>query len=72
MSSAYRPAEAEAKWYDRWEQAGLFKPDDRSDAPTFVITIPPPNVTGELHIGHALTYGIEDILGRFKRMQGTR
>jgi len=70
MSSAYRPAEAEAKWYDRWEQAGLFKPDDRSNAPTFVITIPPPNVTGELHIGHALTYGIEDILGRFKRMQG--
>ncbi len=70
MSSAYRPAEAEARWYDRWEQAGLFKPDDSSDAPTFVITIPPPNVTGELHIGHALTYGIEDILGRFKRMQG--
>jgi valyl-tRNA synthetase len=45
-------------------------PDPGSKRPPFVIAIPPPNVTGELHLGHALTYGIEDILGRFKRMQG--
>jgi valyl-tRNA synthetase len=70
MAPRYDPAGVEAQWYIRWEDAGLFKPNPESGAETFVITIPPPNVTGELHMGHALTYGIEDILGRFKRMQG--
>ncbi len=70
MASRYDPAQVESKWYEFWEQSGYFRPDLASDAPTFVITIPPPNVTGDLHMGHALTYGIEDILGRFKRMQG--
>jgi valyl-tRNA synthetase len=70
MAPRYNPAETEKRWYDFWEQRGLFRPNPASQATPFVITIPPPNVTGELHMGHALTYGIEDILGRFKRMQG--
>jgi valyl-tRNA synthetase len=70
MAPKYNPHEAEARWYSYWEQSGYFKPDPNSAAPPFVITIPPPNVTGDLHLGHALTYGIEDIIGRFKRMQG--
>jgi valyl-tRNA synthetase len=70
MAARYDPAEVEARWYETWERRGYFAPDPNSSAPTFVITIPPPNVTGELHMGHALTYGIEDVLARFKRMQG--
>ncbi|GAC1444001.1 MAG: valine--tRNA ligase [Chloroflexota bacterium] len=70
MASRYNPAESEQLWYDYWEEQGYFQPDPGSSAESFVITIPPPNVTGDLHLGHALTYGIEDILGRFKRMQG--
>lgn len=70
LAARYDPAAVEARWYETWERRGYFSPDPNSDAATFVITIPPPNVTGELHMGHALTYGVEDILGRFKRMQG--
>jgi valyl-tRNA synthetase len=70
MAPRYDPAEVEPRWYSRWEGMGYFRPDPQSVAPVFVITIPPPNVTGDLHLGHALTYGIEDILGRFKRAQG--
>jgi valyl-tRNA synthetase len=70
LASRYDPSGVEGRWYEFWERAGYFKPDMSSNAPAFVITIPPPNVTGELHMGHALTYGIEDIVGRFKRMQG--
>lgn len=70
MASQYDAARAEATRYSWWEERGYFRPDPESDAPPFVITIPPPNVTGDLHLGHALTYGIEDILGRFRRMQG--
>jgi valyl-tRNA synthetase len=70
MAPRYDPRTAEQHWYSVWEDAGYFRPDTASSAAPFVITIPPPNVTGDLHLGHALTYGIEDILGRFKRMQG--
>jgi valyl-tRNA synthetase len=70
MAPRYDPSEVEARWYAEWERRGYFQPDMSSSATPFVITIPPPNVTGELHMGHALTYGIEDILARFKRMQG--
>jgi valyl-tRNA synthetase len=70
MSPQYDPAQAESKWYAYWESRGLFQPDDDPAAPHFVVTIPPPNITGDLHMGHALTYGIEDILGRYKRMRG--
>jgi valyl-tRNA synthetase len=70
MTARYDPAQVEARWYETWERLGYYAPDASSSSPTFVITIPPPNVTGELHMGHALTYGIEDVLARFKRMQG--
>src|SRR5581483_9782196 len=70
MMSRYHPGEVEKRWYEIWEERGYFKPNLQSGAPPFVITIPPPNVTGELHLGHAMTYGLEDILARFRRMQG--
>lgn len=70
MPTRYDPAASQARWYSFWQENGYFRPSLTSDAPTFVITIPPPNVTGDLHMGHALTYGIEDVIGRFKRMQG--
>lgn len=70
MPPRYDHGDVERRWYEQWESSGYFRPDPNSNAPSFVITIPPPNVTGDLHIGHALTYGIEDILGRFKRLQG--
>ena len=55
----YTPKAVEAAWYSWWEKCGFFKPDVDSDKPPFVIVIPPPNVTGVLHIGHALTGAIE-------------
>ena len=64
----YDPKKIEAKWYDVWEEAGYFRP-----APTgkpYCIVIPPPNVTGSLHIGHALNNTLQDILVRYKRMDG--
>jgi valyl-tRNA synthetase len=70
MTTRYEPAGVERRWYEFWEQSGYLLPDPDSDSPPFVITIPPPNVTGDLHMGHALTYGIEDVVGRFKRMEG--
>jgi len=70
LSPAYDPAPVEAKWYRRWEEAGLFHALPDPSRPPFCITIPPPNVTGELHIGHALCYEIQDLLGRLERMAG--
>eukprot|EP00877_Chromochloris_zofingiensis_P001129 jgi/Chrzof1/11016/Cz05g20150.t1 len=70
MYKAYHPQMVEAAWYDWWEQCGFFKPDVNSDKPPFVIVIPPPNVTGALHIGHALTNSIQDTITRWRRMSG--
>ncbi|GFH11824.1 valyl-tRNA synthetase, partial [Haematococcus lacustris] len=58
-AKAYNPSIVEAAWYEWWEECGFFKPDVHSDKPPFVIVIPPPNVTGALHIGHALTNSIQ-------------
>lgn len=69
-AKAYNPKIVEATWYDWWEQCGFFKPDVNSDKPPFVIVIPPPNVTGALHIGHALTNSIQDTITRWRRMSG--
>jgi len=69
LPKAYEPHAAELKWYPIWNSRGYFKPS-HPDRPTYCITIPPPNVTGALHIGHALTYSIQDVLIRWKRMQG--
>lgn len=68
----YNPTEHEDKIYKLWEKNGHFKPDLKSDKPSFSIVMPPPNVTGVLHLGHALTIAIEDILIRFNRMLGKK
>ncbi|HEY4499761.1 MAG TPA: class I tRNA ligase family protein, partial [Candidatus Paceibacterota bacterium] len=72
LSSAYDPQQHEDRIYKLWEESGYFNPDNLPGirAKTFTITIPPPNVTGSLHMGHALNATIQDILIRQKRMQG--
>ncbi len=65
----YNPKEIENKWYDIWEKKGYFKANAKSDKKSFCIVIPPPNVTGVLHMGHALVDTLQDILIRYKRMQ---
>jgi len=69
----YSPAEVEARVFDRWEQAGVFSPPPEGDASeNFSIAVPPPNVTGALHMGHALNASIQDLLIRVARMRGRR
>ncbi|HXC64165.1 MAG TPA: valine--tRNA ligase, partial [bacterium] len=70
LSSKYDPKEVEERWYRLWEQRGDFNSGRRPGAPAFSIVIPPPNVTGSLHIGHALNNTLQDLLARWKRMQG--
>ena len=70
LPSQYAPAEMEGPRYERWEKAGYFTPDVTADRPAYCIVIPPPNVTGSLHIGHALDHTIMDTLVRRRRMQG--
>lgn len=70
MPTTYDPKAAEQKWYDFWQQGQFFKAGQRPDAKPFTIVIPPPNVTGMLHIGHALDFTLQDIIIRTKRMQG--
>src|SRR5450432_4904943 len=72
LSTGYQPAEVEPKWYKFWLENGVFEasvaPGDKREP--YTITLPPPNVTGSLHMGHALVVTIEDVLIRHKRMQG--
>jgi valyl-tRNA synthetase len=70
LPAQYAPAEVEGPRYERWEKAGYFAADADSDAPAYCIVIPPPNVTGSLHIGHALEHTLIDALVRRRRMQG--
>ena len=70
LPSQYAPAEVEGPRYERWEKAGYFTADAHSTAPAYCIVIPPPNVTGSLHIGHALDHTLIDALVRRRRMQG--
>ena len=70
LSKAFEPQEAEKKIYDYWLQKNLFHAQDASEAQAYSIVIPPPNVTGMLHMGHALNNTLQDIIIRFKRMQG--
>jgi valyl-tRNA synthetase len=70
LDKTYRPAEVEAKFYAIWEKSGAFAADLHSAAAPFTIVMPPPNVTGSLHIGHALNTTIQDILIRYWRMRG--
>src|SRR5271165_507224 len=70
LSKSFSPAEAESRLYEGWEKAGAFAADPGSNAQPFTIMIPPPNVTGSLHMGHALTFTVQDTLIRWRRMQG--
>ena len=69
IEKTFDPAAIEAKWYPHWEATGAFRPH-RPDAEPFTIVIPPPNVTGSLHIGHALDNTLQDILIRYQRLRG--
>ncbi|MEM1019535.1 MAG: valine--tRNA ligase [Pseudomonadota bacterium] len=70
LEKTYDPAAIEQKWYAHWEEGGAFKAGQRPDAEPFVIVIPPPNVTGSLHMGHALDNTLQDILIRYNRLLG--
>lgn len=66
----YCPPRVEAAWYEWWNKKGFFAPSGKTEKPTYTMILPPPNVTGELHLGHALTCAIEDALIRYHRMLG--
>ena len=70
LPKTYSPSEFEDRIYQFWCDKGYFTPDKDDKRPTFSIVIPPPNVTGQLHMGHALDQTLQDILVRYKRMQG--
>ena len=70
IAKTYDPSEIEDRLYKYWDESGFFKPDEDKSKTPFSIVIPPPNVTGQLHMGHALDETLQDILVRYKRMQG--
>ncbi|MGW7539524.1 valine--tRNA ligase [Streptomyces sp. NPDC054770] len=70
LPTQYAPAEVEGTLYERWVERGYFEADAKSDKPAYTIVIPPPNVTGSLHLGHAFEHTLIDALTRRKRMQG--
>ncbi|MFC8287411.1 valine--tRNA ligase [Streptomyces cyaneofuscatus] len=70
LPTSYAPADVEGKLYERWVERGYFEADEHSDKPPYSIVIPPPNVTGSLHLGHAFEHTLIDALVRRKRMQG--
>jgi valyl-tRNA synthetase len=72
LAKNFDPADFEERWYSRWEKDGRFQPSGPEGSPRFVMVIPPPNVTGRLHIGHAYGRTVEDILARWNRMRGHR
>ena len=70
LDKTYDPKEIEARRYPEWESLGAFKAHPESARPGYCIVIPPPNVTGSLHMGHALDNTLQDILIRWRRMKG--
>src|SRR3989442_14484360 len=72
LAKSYEPGAAEARWYAGWEEGRYFRPESARDpaARPFVMVIPPPNITGSLHMGHALNSTLQDILARYHRMNG--
>ena len=70
LNQSYNPLEIEEKWYDFWMEEGFFHADEHSEKEPYTIVIPPPNVTGVLHMGHAIFVTLQDLLIRWKRMQG--
>ncbi len=70
LEKTYEPASVEDRWSKKWIEAGIGTPEKGADKPAFSMVIPPPNITGALHLGHALNSTIQDILARYKRMKG--
>ena len=70
LTGEFKPHDFEAKLYKNWEEKGYFKPSMDKTKPSYSISMPPPNVTGKLHMGHALDASIQDLFIRFRRMQG--
>ncbi len=70
LAKSFEPHAIEAKWYPLWEARGDFKPSHAPEAPAFCIQLPPPNVTGTLHMGHAFQMTLMDVLIRYHRMRG--
>ena len=70
ISKGYQPGDVETQWYSRWIDAGCFRGNENGDKPSYSIVIPPPNVTGILHLGHVLNNTIQDVLARRARMEG--
>ena len=70
INNNYTPINFETKWYETWEKNGYFNADNSSDKPAFSMILPPPNITGILHIGHTMNMAIQDSITRFKRMSG--
>ncbi|MEO1474602.1 MAG: class I tRNA ligase family protein, partial [Pseudomonadota bacterium] len=70
LDQRFDPAAEEARIYKAWEDAGCFKPSGDTSVQAYSIVIPPPNVTGVLHMGHALNHTLQDVLVRFERMRG--
>src|SRR5262245_22124216 len=70
LDKTYNPGEIESGQYAAWEAGGAFSSDVNSNRQPYCIMMPPPNVTGSLHMGHALTFTLQDVLVRFRRMQG--
>src|SRR3974390_1217126 len=70
LEKTYQPAAMEARRYALWERSGAFAADPHSHKPPYAIMMPPPNVTGSLHMGHALTFTLQDVLVRYQRMRG--
>ncbi|MFC4804097.1 valine--tRNA ligase [Filifactor villosus] len=70
LSKTYQPKEFEKRIYEMWEQGGYFKARNDAKRETFTVVLPPPNITGQLHMGHALDHTLQDVLVRYKRMRG--
>ena len=70
LDKVFDPSHFESHWYDHWQRLGVFRADPASKRPAFCMVIPPPNVTGRLHMGHALNNTLQDILARWRRMKG--
>ena len=70
MEKTFQPSKIETRWYKEWEEKGYFSPEKKPDVGTFCMMIPPPNVTGSLHMGHAFQHTIMDALARYHRMRG--
>ena len=70
LEKTYNPGQVEERWYQFWSAKDYFRAEVEHPGPVYSIVIPPPNVTGSLHVGHALNTSLQDILVRWRRMQG--